>query len=75
MLQFIVLGYIPGTSVQLSFADWLLLTATLLVVLKMLGYLLECVLRRIMSTLATSFYPYLKFRRRQDSFTVKLKFS
>lgn len=75
MLQFIVLGYVPGTTFQLSFIDWLLFVATLCIALRLLSLLMAEILMRTLSELATCLYPYLKFRRRQDTFTVKLKLS
>ncbi len=49
MLQFIVLGYVPGTSVQLSFTDILLLAGTGLAVACLAFYWIKYQNRRRLS--------------------------
>lgn len=73
MLQFIVLGYVPGTSIQLQFEDVLLIVGILLVMLWISGFVLNQILQASYNRLAVNLWPYLRFRRRQDTFTVKLK--
>lgn len=45
MLQFIVLGIVPGTSIQLSFTDVLLIAGTALLVFSLASYYLSRRLR------------------------------
>lgn len=73
MLNFIVLGYVPGTSIQISFTGYLLILAGFVLLSWLIGRLLSYILRSTLSHGATCMYPYLKFRRRADTFTVKLK--
>lgn len=46
MLQFIVLGIVPGTSIQLNFTDVLLISSTTLLVLSVASHYVSAALRK-----------------------------
>ncbi len=70
MLQFIVLGRIPGTSFQLNFYNYLAILGVCLVAGWIAGLIIEQMLIKRCNKLATNLWPHLKFRRYQDRFRV-----
>jgi hypothetical protein len=54
MLTFIVLGIVPGTSIQLSFSDMLALCACLLLIIGTAVYFRRKIVRRTIRQLSLS---------------------
>lgn len=72
MLQFIVLGYVPGTTIQLSFFEYLVLVGIACVLLWLAGLLLTFAVQLAYMRQLRRIFPFIKFRRRKTTYYTQL---